>query len=450
MRRLLVVTLLLVGGCTWSNSLYQARRSAAEAEAAEREGRTFEAQAAWGTAGVKADSAFARAHGVGRTAAEALWVRGRSEARRGDCVAAIASLDQSLIAVPDASWREALLLELGRCRATVGDPTAAAHFAALLSSTNPARRREAHLRAGHLAIKAEQWNEGLALLAGEDTATARIDRAVALSALGRADEALAEVTPLLAAADSTVAWEPLLRLLAVRNSADADRFLDRLSAQPTANDARRGSWLFAVIDAELGHDPASAERHFQSLATLPASRSVNDGRLRIAEYRVAQATSMAGLRSALDALGNLGGGAGLAAARIAELQRIGGQMVAEQDSLVAGKGTGDLTLFALAEVARDSLRAPSLAASLWLQLEQAWPASPYVPKALMARMAILPDSAETLRGRLVAMTASPYLAFARGESDPRFAQLEDSLAAFITARARRLGAAAAAAQVDKE
>ena len=104
----------------------------------------------------------------------------------------------------------------------------------------------------------------------------------------------------------------------------------------------------------------------------------------------------------------------------------------------------------VAEVARDSLRAPSLAASLWLQLEQGWPASPYVPKALMARMAILPDSAETLRGRLVAMTASPYLAYARGENDPRFAQLEDSLATFITARARRLAAAAAAAQVDKE
>lgn len=450
MRRLLLVTTVLLCGCTWSNSLYQARRSAAEGEAAEREGRTFEAQAAWGTAGVKADSAYARAHGEGRAAAEALWVRGRAEARRRDCTAAIASLDQSLIAVPDAPWREALLLELGRCRAEIGDPTAAAHFAALLTSADAARRREAHLRAGHLAVQGERWDDALTLLAGEDTATARIDRAIALSALGRADEALGEVTPLLAAADSTVPWEPLLRLLAVRNSGDADRFFERLSSQPTANDARRGSWLFAMIDAELGHDPAAAERHFRSLATLPASRSVNDGRLRIAEYRVAVATSMAGLRSALEALGNLGGGAGLAAARIAELQRIGGQMVTEQDSLVAGNGTGDLSLFALAEVARDSLRAPSLAASLWLQLEQGWPASPYVPKALVARMAILPDSAETLRGRLIAMTSSPYLAYARGENDPRFAQLEDSLAAFITARARRLAAAAAAAQVDKE
>ncbi|MBL0177842.1 MAG: hypothetical protein IPP98_01785 [Gemmatimonadetes bacterium] len=449
MRRLLVGVVLL-SGCTWSNSLYQARRLAAEGEAAARNGQAFEAQRAWDLAGVKADSAYARAHGVGRGAAEALWVRGRSEARRPDCPAAIATLDQALIALPNAPWREGLLLELGRCRAAMGDPSAGAHFAELLQSRDPARRREAHLRAGHLAVQEQRWNEALTLLAGEDTASARVDRAVALSALGRTDEALQVVAPLLLVADSTVAWEPLVRHFAAHSTADADRFLERLSAQPTANDVRRSAWLFAAIDAGLPVDPVAAERHFQSLVRLPASRSVNEGRLRIAEYRVGQATSMRGLQSALDALGNLGTGSGLAAARIAELQRIGGQMVAEHDSLVVGKGAGDLTLFALAEVARDSLRAPALASSLWWQLEQGWPASPFVPKALMARMAIVPDSTEALRGRLVAMTASPYLAFARGENDPRFVQLEDSLGDFITARARRLAAAAAAAQADKE
>ncbi|MBP6570665.1 MAG: hypothetical protein KA226_04560, partial [Gemmatimonadales bacterium] len=65
MRRLLVGVVLL-SGCTWSNSLYQARRLAAEGEAAARSGQPFEAQRAWDLAGVKADSAFARARGVGR------------------------------------------------------------------------------------------------------------------------------------------------------------------------------------------------------------------------------------------------------------------------------------------------------------------------------------------------------------------------------------------------
>ncbi|MBK7596538.1 MAG: hypothetical protein IPJ11_15180 [Gemmatimonadetes bacterium] len=67
------------------NLLYQARRPAAEGEAAARNGQAFEAQRAWDLAGVKADSAYARAHGVGRGAAEALWVRGRP--KRGDPIA---------------------------------------------------------------------------------------------------------------------------------------------------------------------------------------------------------------------------------------------------------------------------------------------------------------------------------------------------------------------------
>jgi hypothetical protein len=449
MRRLLLAV-GLVGGCTWSNSLYQARQFAGEAERAERDGRGFEAQTAWDQAGVKADSALARASGKRDAVGEALWIRGRVEARREDCGAAVVSLDQALIAMPSAPWREALLLELGRCRTLLGDPLAAEHFAALLDSPDATRRREAHLRAGRLAVREQRYADALRLLEGyADTNSATVDRAVALSGLGRTDDALTTVAPLLAASDTSVGWEPMIRLLAARDTEDADRFLERLFAQPTANDARRSAWLLAAIDAGLEHDPAASERRFQALVTLPASRAVNEGRLRIAEYRVAQATSMAGLRSALEALGALGAG-GLAASRIAELQRIGGQMVAEEDSLVPGKGTGDLTLFALAEVARDSLRAPVLAASLWQRLEQGWPASPYLPKAMIARMTIVADSAEALRGRLLAIAGSPYLAYARGESDPRFALLEDSLANFIAARARRLAAAAAAVQVDKE
>jgi len=53
------------------------------------------------------------------------------------------------------------------------------------------------------------------------------------------------------------------------------------------------------------------------------------------------------------------------------------------------------------------------------------------------RMALRPDSAETLRARLEQFGASPYLGYTRGERDPRFAVLEDSLASFLTARARR-------------
>jgi hypothetical protein len=288
-----------------------------------------------------------------------------------------------------------------------------------------------------MAVQGGRWAEALTLLGGEDTATARIDRAVALAALDRTDDALLEVEPLLARADSGVAWGPLVQLLAQQDSEDADRFLTRLLAQPTASDARRATWLLAGIQGAIAHDPTVAERRFEALVRLPPSVAVGEGRLLIAEHRVAQAASIDGLRSALEALGTLAEGGGLAALRIGDLRRLGSRMVREHDSLTAGVGTGDLMLFALAEEARDSLEAPVLAGSLLQRLEREWPASPYLPKSLMVRMALAPDSAETLRTRLQQFGSSPYLGYTRGERDPRFAVLEDSLASFLTARARR-------------
>lgn len=441
MRRLALGLLLVVGGCTWSNSLYQARQLAGEAERAERDGRPFDAEGYWGQATVKAESAFVR-RPDGRAGAEALWVQGRAASRRRDCLAAITAFDASRVLLPDAPWNEALLLELGRCREQVGDARAAEHYAALLASRDPARRREAALRAGRLAVQGGRWAEALSLLAGEDTASARIDRAAALAALDRTDEALVEVEPLLRSADSLVSWAPLVRLLAEQDSEDAERFLARLMAQPTASDGRRAAWLLAGIQGAITHDPVVAERRFEALVRLPPSSAVGEGRLLIAEHRVAQAASMDGLRSALDALGSLAEGGGLAAIRIGDLRRLGGRMVREHDSLTAGVETGDLMLFALAEEARDSLEAPVLAGSLLQRLEREWPASPYLPKSLMVRMALAPDSAETLRTRLQQFAGSPYLGFTRGDRDPRFAALEDSLASFVTARARRHAASA--------
>ncbi len=435
-----VLAALLLVSCSWSNSLYHARRLAGEAERAERSGRSFEAESYWSQAAVKADSVLARSPG-GSGAAEALWVRGRAAARLRDCASAIVSFDRALVAAPTASWREQLLLELGRCRETVGDPTAMQQFMALIDSPEPARRREARLRAGHLALVEQRWTEALALLAGQDSSVAHIDRAVALAALNRTAEALAEVEPLLVAADSLVGWESLVRRLAGQNSADADRLLARLAAQPGADGVRRAGWLLAAIQGGLTHDPISAERHFAELAELPPSPMVGQGRLLMAEHRVSQATSMAGLRSALEALGPLSLGGGLATIRIGELRRLGGRMVAEADSLAAGAPRGDLALFALAEDARDSLAAPSLAVSLLARLERDWPASPYAAKALLVRMALTPDSADALRQRLRERDSSPYLGFSRGELDPRFAQLEDSLSAFLGERVRRRAAA---------
>lgn len=447
MRSISVGLLLLLGGCTWSNSLYQARRLVGEAERAERDQREFEAQSYWDQAAVKADSAFAR-DPSGVRGAEALWVRGRAAAKRRDCAGAIQAFDGSLILAPSAPWRESLLMSLGRCREEMGDPTALEAFLALRGSADSARRQEARRRAGHLAANSGAWQDALTLLEGERSPGARVDRAVALAGLGRTDDALAEVEPLLASADTTTRWEPLVRLLASRDAEDGDRFVERLSAQPTATPARRAEWLLAAIEGALPGDPAAAERRFAVLVTLQAPRPVGAGRLLIADLRVSQASSVDDLRRALDALGSLATAGGLAAIRIGDLRRIGGRVVAEYDSILPSTANGDLALFGLAEEARDSLNAPMLAASLFHDLETRRDSSPYVPKALIARMALLPDSAEALRARLARYADSPYLAFTRGEDDPRLVALEDALRRFLDERATRRRIAAE--PVDRE
>jgi hypothetical protein len=104
------------------------------------------------------------------------------------------------------------------------------------------------------------------------------------------------------------------------------------------------------------------------------------------------------------------------------------------DSLDAGAPEGDMVMFFHATVARDTLQAPALAAWLYGRLERDWPVSPYLPKALLARMPLQPDSLEALRVRLSTHSDSPYLAYLAGREDDRFAELEYTLDFFLAER----------------
>jgi hypothetical protein len=97
---------------------------------------------------------------------------------------------------------------------------------------------------------------------------------------------------------------------------------------------------------------------------------------------------------------------------------------------------GDLRLFVAAETARDTLQAPALAASIFRQLVETWPDSPYAPKALLAGRALDPRWGEQVLPLLgERYAASPYLAFLRGEEPYGYRELEDSLQSFTAAQA---------------
>lgn len=435
-RMTIVVALLLATGCTWSNSLYHARRLSRAAERAERENRPFDAGTYWGQAATKADTAYARSPD-GKGGAEALWLRGRALARLNDCTGAAPVLERAWLVMPEAEWRDELLLELGRCRDRLGDSRALAAFTPLLDSPDSAVRLEAHARAGRAMVTLGRWGEALATLEGVPGNPARVDRGIALAAVNRTDDALREIEPLLVAQDTTVAWERLLSALADRDHADAISLLDRLVAfrNPKVPGARLlSAWQLAVA---LGKSvPPTLRLSLLTAAARPTGVAASSqARVILADDQLATADSPDSLVATSGSWEVLTEGDPTAGLVLGRYQRLIVTMQSEADSIALGAPLGDLAFFHQAEIARDSLRSPG--AALWFlrRMEAGWPMSPYLPKALFTRIALEPDSAAALRDRLTMFPDSPYLAYTRGEAGVGFRALEDSLARFLSGRA---------------
>ena len=430
-----VVGLILLAGCAWSNSLYQARLLARSAAQAEHEQRPGEAQQLWGQVVVKADSAYAR-EPLGSRGAEALWLSGHAAARTNDCARAIPRLQSAMSAGPDAPWRQELLFELAVCEEPLGGPTAASVYTTLIaSSTDPAIRRRARLRLGHALVLREQWEAALGALASDDSLPARLDRAMAFAGLGRGDEALAELSQPLVMTDTSVRWVKFVEALAGRNSASTDALLDRLMMFPNVSVEAKSSWLLEGARAALLFDPAASDRRLDRLAGRPSGPMVAEGRSLSQRESLSRSESLPQLRAAVAALAGVElQEDGLGARAVADRLRIAHEIIARSDAVTPGAPTGDLAMFGLAEVANDSLGTARLAGWFFARIEQQWPQSPYLGKALMARAPLEPDSADALLARARQMAGNPYVAAANGDvaGMVRVSQLEDSLGRYVT------------------
>lgn len=434
MNRHAVAAALLLAGCSWSNSLYQARLLSRDAMRAEHDQRPGEAQSAWSTVVTKAESAYAR-NPRGERGAEALWLAGHAEVRTNQCVRAIPSLQNSLLARPDAPWRQQLLLELGQCNEAMGGPTASSMYDMLLATTtDPAVRHEARLRQGHVLVLRGDWVPGAAVLAGEDTLPARLDRATAFAHMGLADSALAALTPALASGDTTVHWLPYIESIAANNSPMADSLLGRLFAFRTATEAQRSEWLLAGARAAIPFDRTAAIHRLERLDHRPAGRAVTEGRMLRWQLAITGAASLPVMRTLVDSLraqGEIPEGS-LEAVHLGDMANRAQALVHRSDSTRAGAPRGDLTMFVLAEFARDSIGAALVGDWCFARIERDWPESPYVPKSLMARAELRPDSAAVFLARALAHADNPYILAASGDraGQLRRLRLEDSLATF--------------------
>jgi hypothetical protein len=444
-RLLAGLAMLLLSGCVYYNGMYNANRLARSARKAEREGRTFEASNLWGQVITRAESVSVR-HPRSKYAVQAAVLRGVALARMGQCTSATALLGQAALLATGTELAEEGALALGQCNLEAGDASAAdLAFNRVMESRDPARRREARVQHARVLRLAGSYPEAVTLLQEANDPRVREDLFLALAGAGRTAEAFALADTLIAHADSTRSWDPLIEALGRQNPAQASTLVDRLIALRPPAPPVRSRWLLQDAERLAPSDSARATTRLKQV--VAAGGQTLEGRragLQLTRRSLAQVHSVADLGRVSDSLQVLSARAGEVNEEATTLRTAIERVRTLADSTNIAAPQADLGLFLAAEVARDSIGAPAIAATLFRRIVEELPTSPYAPKALLAAQQLDSNWADTARALLQDRYAdSPYLAMLRGEDAPGYRMLEDSLRSFAAAAAtpRRTGPA---------
>lgn len=424
-----LLAMLLLGGCAYYNGMYHTKRLASSAQRAERDGRSIEAVGLWGQVAVKAESVVIQ-HPRSKWVPEARLLRGKALQRMGDCGNALRELEQvAFSGGPPALTDEAMFL-LGRCRERIGDaPGARDAFGRLVSSKDPVRRRQALFLHGRALRMAGRYEEALAELEATQDSGVAGERLAALAGLGRFPEALALADTLIAKHDTLAPWDSVLANLGRQDLMVASSLVDRLQGMTGASKPRQAGWLFRDGARLSDSQPDRAAGRFTEAEQVaqgsPMELDARLAGLRLGLVLAGSSADLGELESQLDLLsrndGSAAGTANQLAGAVSQLRTV-------LDSIAPGTQEGDLRLFFAAELARDTVGAPRIAAALFQRAAVDWPGSPFAPKALLALALLQPDLADSLWSWLRDRYAdSPYLALAQGVDAPGYRELEDSL-----------------------
>jgi len=433
---LVLLASALLGGCVYYNGMYNTNRLAKAARKAERDGRVFEATNLWGQVITRAESLVVR-HPRSKYADRADVLRGLALARLDQCAAAVGPLDRLSLIDLTGDLAEEATLALGRCRLELGDAAMAdLAFVRVIDSRDPARRREARLRHARALRLTGRYAEALTLLRNTPDPRAGSDLLLALAGAGRTDEALAVADSLIASKDSMFAWDSVIVAFGRQDPRAASNLVDRLGNDSKLPREARARRLYEDGVRLADVDTVRAVARLEEAARLAGfEESGERARLRLLRLALSRTRTVDELAPLGDSLASLAARPSVAAAEAAALQGTVHRLRVLPDSAAPSVPLGDLRLFLGAEVARDSLVAPTLAATLFRRLIDDWPASPYAPKALLAAWQLDPGGADAFRARLDSLYAnSPYLAIARGQDAPGYRLLEDSLSAFAAAQ----------------
>lgn len=411
-------------GCVYYNAMWSAERLARDARRYEHRGQDADARLAWARAAEKAESVAVR-HPRSHWADEARVLQGEGQAGSGDCARAVPALAKAVSDFTEPSLRERAQLATATCALAAGDAAGATRAAGpVLQSGDATRRSTAALLLGQAAMARGDPGGAAELLGRSTHPAAAALRVRALIAAGSLDTAIAALGARGPRGDFVESdWAPVFDSLAGATGAQAASqalasFLSRRRIPPGA----RARLLLADGDRlrAAGAMDSAAARYARVAALVPDSVESGRARVRALLLRATAAgrlEDLAAVNAALSRLDQAGGAVGAEArGPLRLLQRV-------------ATGETDADHFRSAELARDSLGAPRLAALLYLDLARRFPASLFAPKALMAALPLLPDATDSLVALLDTMyRTSPYTRALHGEASPGFTAAEDSLA----------------------
>jgi hypothetical protein len=425
-RRLPLLALVAAGtwGCVYYNGLWSAHRYASDARHQERDGHPEAAMASWSQAALEAESVAAR-HPHSAWLPEALATAAEGLVGSHNCEAAAPYLDRIPGATKDSSILERAALLRAGCALTTGDLGAAERLAQpILTSKEQDRRNGAALVVGRAARRRASFDEAATAFARAPERAAGVERVLALVEGGRVEWADALCDTLVRLKPQEEDWDSVFAAFGrVAGPAVTSRIVGRVVPRSRLSaGARARLYLQDGFGLLASGDPAAADHRFL-LAAQAAPDSGEADRAGVAhlQVRVAEVSSIDSIL-VIDAqlAPYVERGAGVDDAR--HLRGLLKRITADPDTTVTG-------VFRAGELARDSLYARTLAASLLLDFARRHPASVFAAKAIVAAIPLTPEHADSLTNELGARyAASPYSLALRGAPSPGFDAAEDSLA----------------------
>lgn len=412
---------LVVAGCAYFNSLYNARREFGDAEEDRWTGRTASARGKYQNAIQKAARSF-RSDPEGRWADDALVLMGRAYLHRDEWEKARGALSHALEISDDQEMRGRARVYLGAVQIANGNPLEGIALldSALVTVGDDEVRAEGHLWRARGNLRAGRtdaaWRD-LDAAGGNDE---RRRMAAEAERLGWAVET-GDTAQAIRAADALLSsaagrgWADSMAVVADR----ARRVLGPSVAARLLEGAGEAPWPPADRSRLLLNRARLAAQAGDTAAALADARRVSSGVGRIAdEARVLEARWR---------LRDVAGVQGLEEIRDLLLPAVGSrEAVAMLDwikkvSLMvedASRGQ-DMAFFAAAEMARDSLGAPLLAKDLFRVYADRAAGSPWRGKALLAAYQLSPDPEERteLRVRMDSLSENIYVRAWRGREE---------------------------------